>query len=170
MKWGQFVVRGTPYDLTHLDPFIMTVRAQAQGAPIRRVFVKFGSHCFTRDVEPHDHKDFHFPDGRSVRTFCPVRHGWSQGLPAIVRAARSGYAYSSRQQNFLLVEPRSGAPYTAFFNLEPARSKKLDAVMTIVSAYEKPNLPPELPATPFVALVGRAATGQRITPGPLRRW
>lgn len=171
MSWGQFVVRGTPYDLTHLDPFTMTVRPQAAGAPIRRVRVKFGSHCFTRDVDVQDHSDFHFQDGKATRTFCLMRHRWSLDLPALIRAARSGYAYSNgHKRNFLLVKPQNGAPYTAFFNVNAVRSKKLDAVMTVVSAYEKPNLLPEFPSVPFVALIGQTANNLPITPGPIRKW
>lgn len=136
-----------------------------------KVRVKFGSHCFTRDVAAQDHADFHFQDGKTTRTFCARRHGWSLDLPALVRAARGGYAYSNgHKRNFLLITPQNGSPYAAFFNLNSVRSKKLDAVMTVVSAYEKPNLPPELPASPFVALISRTANNVPVKLGPVRKW
>lgn len=171
MSWGKNIIRGVEYDLTHLDPFVIRVRPQAPNAPIMPVRVQFGCHCFTRDANDRDHADFHFPDGKAVRCFCVTRHGWSLQLPAMVRAASAGDAYSSeKHKTFLLVKGLDGGPYVVCFKLRSANSKKYAATMTVVSAYQKPNLDPELPAMPFVALVSRTARGIAIEPGPLKAW
>lgn len=170
LSWGVKNIQGAVYDLTHLEPFTLRVRPQLPRSPIFAVRVQFGSHCFTRELAANDHDDFHVQDGRVVRCFCPARHGWSLQLPQIIRSAAGGHAYKSLNKNYLLVKDTLGVPYVVCFDVVKARSKKYDAVMTVVSAYQKPNLPKQLPAIPFVALVSRISLAQPVMPGPLKAW
>ena len=171
VSWGKFAAAGIEYDLTHLDPFVLRVRPSSPGAPIFAVRVQFGAHCFTKKSSQIDSADFRFMDGGKERCFCPIRHERSLDLPSIVKNARSGFAYTSQRQNYLLVKPDENAtPYAVFFDLKAVRSGKYDAVMSVVSAYLKPNLATQLPSIPFTALIARTARGQAIKPGPLRKW
>ena len=102
--WGVFHANGTPYDLAHLDPFTMDITPKAEGAPSFRVLVSFGCHTFTRTLEANDPAHMQFIDGTDVRCFCPIRHGQSSHLPAMIRAASAGRAYFSHNRNFLLLE------------------------------------------------------------------
>lgn len=146
------------------------MRPQTAGSDILAVRVEFGAHCFTRELRDEDPAEFRFLDGRQYRCFCPDRHEMSRDLPALIKASSNGYAYHSTTKNYLLVEGRDGGPYLTCFDLRKARSSQYDVLMFVVSAYQKPNLPRRLPATPFVALAGRVAAGKRIQTGPARAW
>ena len=165
MSWGRFQANGTEYDLTHLDPFTMYVTPSAQGAPSYRVLVSFGAHTFTRDLQASDPAHMHFPDGNTLRCFCPLRHGRSSALPGMIKAAAAGRAYFTQSNDkFLVLQMTAGAnaPYVAFFKLAQAHRTTADVGMFVVSAYEKPNLPQRLPATTLAALVGTVANGGQV--------
>jgi hypothetical protein len=165
-SWGKKTIRGTVYDLCHLNPFTVNVTPKAEGAPTYVVHVTFGSHTFTKEWDPSYTPDLRFIDGTEVRCFCPDRHGYSLQLPTIVRQGVFGRAYFSQGQNFLLVEslPGLSGPYAVFFNVKPAKMPGVDAAMFIVSAYEKPGLPPKsrLPAITFPTLISKTIAGQPI--------
>jgi len=149
----------------------MTVRPQRPGAPILRVRVEFGAHCFTKELEPHHDNKFHFPDGKTTRCFCTDRHLWSKNLRKLIQGSVNGPAYHTLKQSYLLVRPQSGgSPYVVCFSLRDAKSKKYDVLMVVISAYQKDRLPAELPSSPFIALVGRKAAGRPIHTGPLKAW
>lgn len=171
MSWDRFTVNGVHHDLKHLRPFTMRVRPKRPGAPILRVRVEFGAHCFTKELEAHHGSELHFPDGKSVRCFCTDRHKWSRSLRGIIQSSAGGPAYHSLKQSYLLVKPQAGnSPYVVCFSLRRAKSRSYDVLMVVVSAYEKDKLPKELPSSPFVALIGRVADGKPLTSGPLKAW
>jgi len=78
----------------------------------------------------------------------------------------SGHAYFSQAHNFMFVEKQDGCvgPYVIFFNLKKATVKNVHAAMFVVSAYEKPKLPPlkHLKRVRFRTLVARVASGGEI--------
>jgi hypothetical protein len=170
VKWQAFESGGQVFDLDHLSPFTITVTPKAEGAPSFKVLVTFGHHCFTREkLSGQDDAALRYAVGREVRCFCTARHGLSLGLPAIVNAAATGKVYFSQDRNYLIVEALDGlaAPYAVFFKLEKAeRAHNADAVMFVVSAYEKRNLPAKsrLPSISFATLIAKMVRGERITP------
>ena len=85
-----------------------------------------------------------------------------------MKAAATGKVYFSLDRNYLIVETLDGlsSPYAVFFKLERAeRAHQVDAVMFVVSAYEKHNLPAKsrLPSISFATLVSKTVKGERIT-------
>lgn len=168
MTWQQFECDNQVYDLNHLAPFTMLVSPKAEAAPVFKVLVTFGHHCFTREWKAEqDHESLRFTVRREVRCFCVTRYQLSQSLPAIVKAAATGKVYFSHDRNYLIVEAIDGllSPYAVFFKLERAEhAQKVDAVMFVVSAYEKRNLPAKsrLPSITYATLVSKTVRGERI--------
>ncbi len=164
----KFESHGLIYDLNHLSPFIIAVTPKADGAPTFTVLVTFGHHCFTREWrEGTDDPALRYAIDRDVRCFCPERYALSLGLPAIVTTAATGKVYFSQDRNYLIVEAvhELSGPYAVFFKLEKAeRLRKADAVMFVVSAYEKRNLPAKsrLPSISFATLVAKTVRGENI--------
>jgi hypothetical protein len=158
MSWGKRTIQGVEYDLTHLDSQVITVTSGKEGAPVYRVLVSYGCHCFARELQHGDHSDFHIADNGDFRCLCPIRTKQSKHLPRIVGEAVNGLAFFSQDKNMLLIEelPGLGGPYAVFFNVRQSKQKDLDAIMFVASAYEKPALPERLPAVPFLMLVEKA--------------
>jgi hypothetical protein len=169
VKWQAFETGGQVYGLDHLSPFTLTAAPKADGAPTFTVLVTFGHHCFTREWRQGlDDPAMYYAIDRDERCFCPERHTLSLSLPAIVKAAATGKVYFSQDRNYLIAEAVDGlsGPYAIFFKLEKAeRVHKADAVMFVVSAYEKRNLPAKsrLPSISFATLVAKTVRGERIT-------
>lgn len=164
MSWRDRKIQGSVYRLGHLAPGLMTV-PKADGNGFYRVRMTYGHHVFTRELEPQDTPDFHFPHEGEIRCFCLIRDSLSLQLPSIFqRAAKGGNAFFGETRNFLFVEhvPGLQGPYAVFFDIKPAREKGADAVIFVVSAYRKPNLPSNLPKIRFGTLVRKAASGERI--------
>jgi hypothetical protein len=171
--WSRIVGRGiltideVDHDLSHLDPFTILVTPKAEGAPTYKVLVSFSHHTFTRSFEEGvDNEAYKHEEDGEVRCFCPDRYLSSRALPILISRAAGGRAYFSQGRNFMLLDqPLGGPPYAIFFNLEASRSvKDAAAVMFVVSAYEKPNLPArsKLPAISFATLVSKTVRGEPI--------
>jgi hypothetical protein len=172
-RWGKRIIRGTEFDLTHLDDAVIDVEGEGKEPPTYRVLVSYGHHCFAREYRPEDHPDFYILENGDLRCFCPIRTALSVQLPKIVREAANGLAYFSQDKNMLLVEEIEGlaGPYAVFFNIRQSKQKSLDAVMFVASAYEKLALPERLPAVRFKALVAKAAKGHEpFRPQRTRSW
>jgi hypothetical protein len=172
MSWGQHVIEGVAYDLSHLDPFVVAATLpENKGGGTLRVLVTFGSHTFTREIVEGDPETHHFVDDTDRRCFCPIRHGHSRHLPDIVQRAANGRVFFSEGRNLLCVDwvPGCAAPYAAFFNLVKYKQKGLHAAMFVVSAYDKPNLPEKLPAIAFTTLVTQVMAGKApVAPRDIR--
>lgn len=169
MSWGKKRIAGVTYDLSHLNPFAMSVTPTTADAPTYRVGVMFGCHTFTRKLTPEDSADLHFKNGKETRCFCIDRHKLSLGLPGIIAAASKGGRafFSNEPANYLVIDSEDygdAGPYVVLFKLEKARKAHLDVAMFVVSAYLKPALPKRLPATTFSALIGTVAAGYRPKP------
>ncbi|MBZ9822369.1 hypothetical protein [Mesorhizobium sp. CA4] len=162
MNWPNRTIQGVSYDLRHLHPFTFDVTPQAQGAPTYRVRVTFGLHTFAREWRETDTSDFRVVDGTDLRCFCVDRHRLSLNLPAMITG--SAKAHFSQQHAYLVFRnvPECQGPYVAFFTMQRATTRGIDAVMSVVSAYEKPNLPTRLPSIGFATLVAKTAKGEQI--------
>lgn len=165
MSRPPILINGTSYDLTHLEPFILTLEAKGD-KPVRRVLVSFGCHTFTRDVKDGDGPEWLYREGTEERCFCADRHGYSQSLPRIVEYAAKGRVFFSEGRNLLCVDwlPGLDAPYAAFFNISKWKGSGLDAAITVVSAYGKDGLPDRLPSITFGMLVDQVISGRKPTP------
>lgn len=174
MNWGKRTIEGVEYDLAHLDARIIHVTPKAAASPTYKVLVSYGCHCFARDLRAGDPPSHHVADdGGRTRCFCLDRAAYSVHLPRIVRAASSGYAYFSQDHNMVLVERLPGlvGPYAIFFNVRKSRQKGVDVNLFVASAYEKPNLPTQLYAIPFTALIATVAHGKvLVRPARKVRW
>jgi hypothetical protein len=167
MSWGKKQIEGVIYDLGHLDPFMMEVKAKAENACTYKVRVSFGLHTFTRELTHQDKPDLWIRANNECRCFCVDRHRLSLELPDMIRYAGKGRVYFSERSNFLVVESLlyANAPYVAFFNVEKAKKQDgHDVAMFVTSAYLKPELPDRLPAVSFATLIDYRYRGK-----PLKR-
>lgn len=166
MSWGSRTIAGVTYDLTHLDGFAMGVTPKRAGAPTYNVRVEFGAHTFTRDLLDTDTPDYHFWDGNTLRCFCTYRHGNSLFLPDLIKAASGGKAYfGNKDRRYLIIENVEGlnAPYAVVFKLDnEAANQTYDARMFVVSAHERPGLPPRIPRIGLGTLVDLTVQGKPI--------
>ena len=162
MNWPKTTIQGVSYDLTHLHPFTFSVTPQVQGAPAYRVRVTFGLHTFAREWRETDTPEHRVVDGTDLRCFCVDRHRLSLKLPAMITG--SGKAHFSQQHAYLVFRnmPDCAGPYVAFFTMQRANARGIDTVMSVVSAYEKPNLPARLPSIGFATLVAKTARGEKV--------
>lgn len=162
MMWGKKKINGTVYDLTHLDPFILNV-PRSGVLDDYRVLVEFGSHTFTEAFTPLHNRDLAISDGKDLRAFCLKRHGYSQTLPAAIRAAVSGVACFDHGRMLISgALPGLAGPYLIAFKLRAKKTSRFDAVMTIVSAHHRPNLDPNLLCAPFKAAISATIQGRKI--------
>jgi hypothetical protein len=159
--WGKKRIKGTVYDLTHLDPFILDV-PRPSGAQIR-LQVQFGSHTFTEKYTALHTRDLAIADGNQLRAFCLNRYGHSLSLPAAVVGAVGGQACHDRGRMLINAAlPGLVGPYLIAFTIRPRPAKKFDGVMMVVSAHHRPNLNPALPKAPFNAVVAATLDGRKI--------
>jgi hypothetical protein len=164
---GILTIDEVDHDLAHLDPFTIRVTPKAEGSPTYKVLVTFSHHTFTRSFEEGvDNEAYRHVEDGETRCFCPDRYLSSQALPILIGRAVGGRAYFSQSRNFMLLDqPLGGPPYAIFFKLSRSKGLKgIDARMFVVSAYEKPNLPPpnRLPAISFATLVSKTVRGEPV--------
>lgn len=164
MNWPDMTINGRHYSLSHLQPFTIGVALNGENAPTYKLYVSFGSHTFSKKWEKSDPIDHRMNHNQEERCFCTIRHDHSLHLPAIIQQGVSGKAYFSQTHNYLLVHnlPGMNAPYAVFFNIEKSKSKTFDAAMFVVSAYEKPGLPKNLPKITFNTLIAKISRGEKI--------
>lgn len=172
MEWKPKKIDGKVYDLRHLHDFRLEVKPKFEDAPVYKVRVSFGFHCFTRELRDEDAPDLHLTHGGEKRCFCADRYSLSKELAEMIRFAANGRVYFTDRANFLVVEslPQQNAPYVAFFNFEKAKKVDgYDAAMFVTSAHLRPNLPDRLPAVSFATLVDYRIQGKQLKrPEPRR--
>lgn len=162
MMWGRKKIAGTIYDLTHLDPFEMNVPRSGELKPYR-LQVQFGPHTFTEKYTPLHTPDLAISHGNDLRAFCLVRYGHSLSLPATVRHAVNGKVCLNNGKMVLNARlPGLAAPYLVAFIVRPKQTRKFDAVLTVVSAHNRPNLNQNLPSAPFAAVISATIAGRKI--------
>ena len=164
MKWPARISGGVERDFSHLDDSEIYVTPKNAGAPTYRVRVSYELHCFARTANPDDPADHLFPEGQNMRCFCPDRYRCSLELPRIIAAAPSSRVFFSQRRDMLVVEQLPGlvGPYAIFFNAEKFKRGGYDAALFVVSAYEKPELPTQLPAVSFATLISNLVNARPL--------
>ncbi len=146
---SQFSHDGTTYNLSHLSGFIVTVEPKsADYAPIK-LRVTFSHHVFTKGWVDGCDPLLTITENGEIRTFCFDRYNKSTTLIEVVKYHIKGRAYADRDskgnRNHLFYQQKDGepVPYAAYFNLTRSnRNDDVDGTLHIISAYEKPTLPP----------------------------
>lgn len=166
-RWPAKQIQGQVYDLSHLDPFILSIAPAAAGSQTYRVRVSFGLHTFSKTLAPEHTPDLVVRDGGDKRCFCKERYGLSRELPPLIATAASSKAFFSHDGNYVIFKRKTYGgviiPYAAFFDMRQSRDNKThDAAMFIKSAYLKPSLPRNMDAIKFATLVAKIARGEPI--------
>ena len=159
MAWGHFQANGHKFDLGHLDPFTVRLESALPSGGHWRLRVSFGAHVFTRSWMDGDPPEMHFQDGATSRCFCPKRCAHSVYLPEVFRRAALGRVFLTSKERFAFVANPPGAaqPYSVFFKMRRA-TKNYDALVDVVSAYERPHLK-GVKGMPFQRAVDLIASG-----------
>lgn len=141
MQWGKKSYGGVKYDLTHLDPALVTIPAFGAGSPLT-ARVRYGSHVFTEKWSDNYVESFRVEDGGQSRCFCPIRFGHSQHLPGIIALSVGGRVLFDPQKKLVLLGNPPGvlSPYAVFFSMKRAQEKGRDLEIVVVSAHEHPRL------------------------------
>nr|VFJ54339.1 MAG: hypothetical protein BECKFW1821A_GA0114235_104713 [Candidatus Kentron sp. FW] len=110
MKWRAFTYQGKTYDLSHLDPFIWSYAAIANGERPGYSYkfqVRFSLHCFTREPSPEQRitKDLLYRGPKETRVFCFERYELSCRLPAIICTLEHRECYRTPRGNLFVIEP-----------------------------------------------------------------
>jgi hypothetical protein len=166
--WGKKHLRGSVYDLSHLDPFVLDVHPCAEGVNPLKVIVSFGMHTFTRKRKSEDTSDLFMGKNGDPRSFCPVRYACSLYLPNLIRSAGTPgcSVYFSHRENFLVVDhvPAVKGEYAAVFKIECAKTNDHDiaARMFVISAHERINPLATLEKISFFTLVRKTSSGEPL--------
>lgn len=159
-------MRGTVYNLGHLDPFDFSLFHDSVTYTVR---VVFSHHCFSRGLVAGDTPDLHYSWLNETRAFCTDRFSLSLVLPALVRTLPTRTVYHAQQRNYFVTNNApAGAgpgPYAVFFDTMKATRGTFDVVMNIQSAYLKPGMTTMAPPIKFTSLVDATARGIRPTTG-----
>lgn len=159
-------IGGQLYELSHLNPFRMTV---THGAAEYAVRVTFEDHVFT---EAHD-PERHTPDlvysrrAGDWRAFEVDRWQSSKQLPDLFRTLGGHSVYQSKGRNFFFLQgPAGAAPYAVFF--EALKSNRIDADVAVIvrSAYEKSSMTRTAAPVKFPRLIDATARGVKTPVGP----
>lgn len=163
--WSPFTHDNQAIDLSHLEPFDLTVVTPSKAT--RLVRVTFSTHTFTRRIEasdPAEHKCF------DDRVFCPDRYELSKGLAQIVTNLSTRRVYQTWEKRSYVylatIEAGTdGGHYHVFFGLKPNKNPRR-VNLTIESAYRKdPSTytPPKKPnPIRFGLLIEKVFTGQPL--------
>lgn len=139
--WGKRRIAGVEYDLTHLDPFLLTIPG-FRGAADVTARVRFGSHVFTIKWDDNYIDEHKITDGGKPRCFCPERFGHSVHLKTILETGCPGRVLFDPARKLVMLgnPPRSVQPYAVFFEMQAARRRAYDLDLVIVSAHTQPQL------------------------------
>jgi len=149
-------VGGQRIDLSHLDPFSMTLHSERLNKALR-IAVTFSTHCFSEAYGkiPHPSGDSVIDeDTKQPRTYCPIRYGLSKALPDVIRAmADKTITLTAFKRNWvhtITVESPAG-PYHVFVEIHRAGPDKRtwqDLELVVESAYHQTGKPPSVTGSP----------------------
>ena len=158
MSYGIRTIRGTKYDLTHLDAFRLPVRCGNHGHLLQ---VAFGAHVFTRSYEEEDDPDVVFMDGKTKRTFCVDRYAHSLQLPAAITQAVDGDIYNNKGRLVLdTTLPGLDGHYLIAFGLRTVKAKRFEGRLHVRSAYRREQMPRNMKRAKFGVVVHNTLCGQ----------
>lgn len=101
-------------------------------------------------------------DGKTPRTFCPVRYGLSQSLGQRIVAASAGDVFKSGSK--FVFKDYLGQPhgtYVIAFDMRPSKSPKFDVIIQLASAHPRQQVP-WMKRTAFIDALNAIKTGQPI--------
>lgn len=141
MQWGKRRIDGKVYDLTHLDPFILSIPGH-NGAASIPARVRFGSHVFTLTWSDSYVEEYRIADGKQSRCFCPIRYGHSLLLPGILQRSCGGRVLFDPQKKLVMLGNPPGvlSPYAVFFEMKRVTKQPYELDIMVVSAHEHPRL------------------------------
>ncbi len=156
MSWVKHTFRGVEYTFDHLKPFSLGVAGV-------RIRVKPGAHVFCKETALGDPVDLKFMDGKTERTFCPVRYGLSLTLGQAIAAAIGGYVYEGSKGKFLFKQtlPAPQGVYLIAFEMWKNKSPHHDLTMQINSAHTRPHVA-KARFSPFDEATRAVVNGQRV--------
>lgn len=150
-RFQDIAFNGTPWDLSHLEPFAMTrtIDLSANQSIDVTIVVFFSNHCFSKSYARDGRAEADVPsgekydDGREKRVLCVERYAYSQQfLPALIQELpeRTIQIANSSPQNFFTFEELDdlGAlvrRYSIFFTVERDRTRKKRMLLRVQSAY-----------------------------------
>ena len=145
MQWGKRTVAGVEYDLTHLDPFILTMPSHNGAAEIA-ARVRFGSHVFTIKWDTNYIDDYRVTDGKKSRCFCPERFGHSTHLRGLVELSCPGRVLFDPARKLVMLgnPPGTLSPYAMFFEMDRVVGRPYELDIVVVSAHAQPHLKAKL--------------------------
>ncbi|QXQ07445.1 hypothetical protein KX816_05310 [Sphingosinicellaceae bacterium] len=127
-----------------------------------RVRVAFGAHVFAMECKIGDPADLRFMDGKTPRTFCPIRYSHSQELPKSINDASGGDIYKKGVNLVLkLAEPNGPGVYHVAFIARKSNSPKYDVKLQVLSAHVRPSAV-FMPKASFCDVIRCTAEGQVI--------
>lgn len=133
--------RGAPWDLSHLDPFVVPVDL---GCSTVTVVVLFSCHCFTharandpRDLIPLEEQ---YRSGIERRVLNPERYRLSREfLPRLIRELPTQLIRATDRGNFLISEETDSegrlVRYAVFFGAKKDERRKRRVMLRVESAY-----------------------------------
>jgi len=160
-------IRGTTYELAHLDPFTFELLSNGQ---IFYVNTIFSHHCFTEKLQVHHRLDVHYTHKLECRAFANDRYDLSKLLPGLIKTLGNKSVYHSSSRNFFVLRqnvlPTYPGPYLVFFQVTKARAKDIDVIFNIESGYLKPGMADFASPVRFSTLIEAKARNRRLAYGP----
>lgn len=167
LLFSKATLRGTTYDLGHLDPFSFKMTC---GQKTFTVGVIFSCHCFTEELQGHHTPDLHYTHSDETRAFCVNRYALSRDLPGMITTLGNRSVYWNKNGNFFFWRTHPlASPYLVFFNAKKAKENGIQVLLNVDSAHLKPNMTQYAAPIKFTTLVEARATGQQIKPGPFQQ-
>lgn len=76
-------------------------------------------------------------DGKTERTFCPVRYGLSLSLGPTIIAGSSGYVYESGRDRYHFKQtlPAHQGTYVIGFEMRPSKAPGVDVTLQLTTAH-----------------------------------
>lgn len=172
-------VNGQRVDLSHLDPFTMTLFSDRLNKHLR-IAVTFSTHCFSESygVLPHPLGDTLIDeDTKWPRTYCPIRYGLSKALPGVINGLPGQLITRTIfKRNWLhtLTIAAPAGPYHVFVELQkasPERRTWQDLELVVESAYHQTGEPPGVSGGPraFMAVCADTYAPPRKKPAKKRK-
>jgi hypothetical protein len=164
------VHEGQVISIDHLSPFLFDCPCEDIGRPLV-IRVVFANHCYTKKYDPSAHtpEQIVLTEGDRHRVFCPIRHGLSHRLPALIVDLPGKRVHQTSQvRNYVYVVPLeiAGNPYEIYFMLQRAQGAgEADLRLTVESAYQDkgaPNVRKRPNTIRFAVLAHKMLTGQSV--------
>lgn len=146
IAWGNTVVGGVTYDLSHLHPhlWVVTIPGKDDKPDLElKVNVSYGLHCFAREKLPKEQvsNDLWYADSRETRVFCLQRWELSKLLPSIIATLTERRCTHTGREEFVTLEMVTNGrtfDYAVFFTV--TKAKKADGAqlnLFVNSAHER---------------------------------